>query len=233
MRKVKIYIYCFVFIIFLAGLWFLPRKVIIKDIECTNQEGMCSQKISDIVSRYRGLSLYEARNAIQSDLSGQLIRNDIQVRYLYPSKLVVTVYETKPEFALSNMEANSFRLIDMQGNILAEENSSVLPYAKVVGDLPSVGERVDEKYLFGLKILSDLSRSYQLTQGDISHSGLVIELPTKTKVLFPLEGDRDIVLGSFVLVMNQLNSVKNSSTMEKQTLAGKTVDLRYKNPVIR
>jgi hypothetical protein len=233
MRKIRRIIVIFLVIILFGGLWYLPRKIVVKSVECKNQEGECSQRIIDIVSKYVSYDLRNARKGIESDLRVELVGNDINFRYIYPSTLRVNVYETRPEFALSNLEANSFRLVDSSGNILTEASSTVLPYAKVANELPNVGERLDEKYVFGLKLLSDLSRSYQLSQGELSLAGLVIELPTQTKVLFPLEGDRDVVLGSFILVINQLNSVKNSSTMEKQVLAGKTVDLRYKNPVIR
>jgi hypothetical protein len=232
MHKLKKYLIGITIIIGIAVLWHLPRKIVVKEIICINKEGTCSERITTGLDHYRGKSLRESQSGIQEYLSHELIRES-SFRYLYPSTLQITLVEAKPEFALGSLDESSFRLIDNAGYVLSTAESSPLPFATVSMELPAVGTKLDEKTLFGLRILLDLSKSYQITKGELTSDSLVIELPTSTRVLFPLEGERDVILGSFVLVMNQLNTVKNSTTMEKVALADKTVDLRYKNPVIR
>lgn len=232
MRRLQAYISFVLVLLGVFTMWLLPRKIIIKEITCKSQNGVCSESIQRITERFTGKSLSTSENGIKQTLSGSLA-HDVTFRYQYPSVLVVSVIETKPEFALSNKEQNDFRLVDVTGNVLAHSQTTDLPYISMKSDLPEVGSTLSEKNLFALKLLSDLAKNYQLSYGELTDASLVIELPTKTKVLFPLEGDRELILGSFVMVINQLNSVKTGSTMEKGLLSGKTVDFRFKNPVIR
>ncbi len=232
-RKLKNYLFVIGVIVLMSVALLIPNKIIIKNIECTSQNGKCSQRIESGIWQYVGMPLRTSQNAVRDFLTHELVSKDMTIRYRYPSTLSVTVVETKPVFALSNNDENTFRLLDENGNVLSESNETNLPYAKVQDELPAVGAKVDEGTIFALGILSDLSSSYQLSKGELNGDGLLVELPTKTKVLFPLNGDREILLGSFILVINQLNSVKVGSTMDKVGLAGKTLDLRYKNPVIR
>lgn len=232
-RKIRRYFYIGLFLVVGVGSWYLPRKIIVKNIVCTSQSGECSQRIVSRVGQFVGMPLPLAQKSIKDFLTNELVSKDITVRYLYPSTLSVSVFETEPVFALSNNEENSFRLLDEQGNVLSDSNETNLAYATLSGDLPAVGMKVDAGQVFALGILSDLASSYQISKGELVDDGLLVELPTKTKVLFPLEGDHELLLGSFILVINQLNSVKVGSTMEKVGLASKTLDLRYKNPVIR
>ncbi len=232
-RKVKNF--CLIVLVFLLVglLLYIPRKIVIKNIVCTNQYGECGERVLGIVAGHNGQTLSIAKRQIKSDLSEGLVKKDIVFRYQYPSTLLVSVYETQPEFALSNNEANDFRLVDNEGNVLSVAEQVSLPFAKVNSDLPSVGDRLDQKYLFALRILRDLAKTYDLPSGTLANDGLLIDLPSGIAVLFPLEGDRDVLLGSFVLIMNQLNRVKSSSTMDKVSLVGKTLDLRFKDPIIR
>jgi cell division septal protein FtsQ len=212
--------------------YLIPRKIIIKDIECKSQLGECSERIQAILASHIGQSLFVAKKAIFSDLALST-KDDTVIMYRYPSKLLVSVYETEPLFALKQKDSDSFRLIDQDGILVSEAQETALPFAIIETDLPQVGAQLEEKQVFALHLLKDLSKSYQLHEGTLTDDGLLVMLPTKTLILFPLEGDRDTILGSFVLVINQLNSVKEGSTMEKVSLVGKTIDLRFKNPVIR
>ena len=73
---------------------------------------------------------------------------------------------------------------------------------------------------------------YQINIGEIINDSLVIELDSGTKVLFPLEGDKQILLGALRLIDSKV-------TTEGEELSGvdgqvvETIDLRYKNPVLR
>jgi hypothetical protein len=220
-------------ILLIAISFALPHRIIIKSITCTSQNGECSQRIKNGIGQYVGMTLPASQRSVRDFLTHELVSKEMTIRYKYPSTLAISVIETKPVFALSNNDENNFRLLDTEGNVLSEANETNMPYANISGDLPAVGTKVNEGYVFTLGLLSDLSSSYQISKGELTDAGLLVELPTKTKVLFPLEGDRELLLGSFILVINQLNSVKVGSTMEKVEINGKTLDLRYKNPVIR
>jgi hypothetical protein len=55
---------------------------------------------------------------------------------------------------------------------------------------------------------------------------LLVELPGQIRVIFPLEGDSDILLGGLRLIYSKIK--------EDGNLAGYSqIDMRYKNPVLR
>ena len=232
MKKSRRPIFVIAIIIAVAIFILIPRKIHIKEITCKSQLGECSERVQSILASHIGQSLSEATSSIKKDLQLST-KDDTVITYRYPSTLSVSIYETEPVFAIKQKDADNFRLIDQEGFVVSESQETTLPFADIESDLPAVGSKLDEKQLFGLKLLLDLSKSYQLTNGTLEEDGLLVTLPTKTHVLFPLEGDRDTILGSFILVINQLNSVKEGSTMEKVSTLGKTIDLRFKNPVIR
>ncbi len=90
-------------------------------------------------------------------------------------------------------------------------------------NFPNVGEKVTEETLFALELLYDMFSFYQVQTGKIDKSSLVIELSRGPKVIFPLEGSHQVLLGSLRLVLSKLNSDSQVST----------IDLRFKNPVIK
>jgi len=53
-------------------------------------------------------------------------------------------------------------------------------------------------------------------------------------IIFPLEGDRDVLMGSLQLVLSQLNSGSEDFRIEEALGSKpKVVDFRYKNPIVR
>ena len=60
---------------------------------------------------------------------------------------------------------------------------------------------------------------YQVNKGEMINSGLVVELPTRVRVILPLEGSVEILLGSLRLIYSQVTD--------------KEIDLRFKNPILR
>jgi hypothetical protein len=65
----------------------------------------------------------------------------------------------------------------------------------------------------------------------IENSYLMTNLKDGYKIIFPLDGDRDFLLGATVLILNELNKDEMSSKIKVGEL--RTVDLRFKNPVLK
>jgi hypothetical protein len=67
---------------------------------------------------------------------------------------------------------------------------------------------------------------YQVGQSSIQDGSLLVELPGQIRVIFPLEGDSEILLGSLRLIYSKVR--------EDGNLAGYSqIDLRFTNPVLR
>lgn len=212
---------------------FIPHKIIIKNLDCQSQNGACTPRILSTLASFKGRSLASVKAEVRSYLTNEVLARDIVIGYKYPSTVKIRIIEPDALYALTDPEGTTYKLVDQSGYVVATQESTDLPIAIVEGSLPDIGDRLVDTDLFSLQILSILSSNYQLSKGRITSDGLLIEIPTKGQVLFPTEGDKDLVLGKFVLVMNQLNRNQTGSTMEDISLQGKIVDLRFENPVIR
>jgi len=104
-------------------------------------------------------------------------------------------------------------------------------FLEVNKEFVPVGEYVDPDTLFALSVVYLLSPSYDIEKSYYEGNELIVELKNKIKVLFPVPSDRDYLLGSFFLVYNELIKQYQNSTIEKNGMT--TIDLRFKNPVIR
>jgi len=74
--------------------------------------------------------------------------------------------------------------------------------------------------------MNSLYTFYSVDKGATTGDGFFIDNIRSKKVIFPLNGDKDLLLGSMNLIFSRLPSLKEASTIE-------TIDLRYKNPVLR
>ena len=89
-----------------------------------------------------------------------------------------------------------------------------------------VGSSVSAQELFALELIQGIWQMYQVGLGELKDDGLVVELPGRITVIFPKEGDKDILLGEVRLVYGK---VENIDTLGKYS----QIDLRFKNPVLR
>lgn len=93
-----------------------------------------------------------------------------------------------------------------------------------------MGEKVSQENLFVLNLIYSLYSSYQVGGGKIENQGLVIQLPQGITVIFPLEGDEAVLLGSLRVILDRLNEDIKDSRIEKEV---KVIDLRFQNPVLK
>jgi cell division septal protein FtsQ len=169
------------------------------------------------------LSLFEAKKELKTVLTSDVLVTDFSFQFKLPNTLQVNLLERKPKFALKKRGSGAFALVDSRGIVVSYQDTSALPVLIMSDTPPNVGEMVSDKTLFALEILSDIFSMYQVKSGDLEDESLVIELKGGLRVIFPLEADRKVLLGSLRLILSRLNEESNVST----------IDLRYKNPVLK
>jgi hypothetical protein len=93
-----------------------------------------------------------------------------------------------------------------------------------------IGEKVSDQLIFAGELLAEIYKLYNVRIGILKSESLEIEL-ARAKVIFPLQGDRQVLLGSLSLILSQLNAEPQNFRMSEE---GKfIVDLRFKNPIIK
>lgn len=215
----------------LALFYILTSLVIVKKISCSSQFGQCSSLIEQRLDEAVNLKLRKALKSADNLLKSELLVKSYNIKYQVPDTLTIYIIERKPEFAIKKSEGEEVYLIDKDGRVLQTSDSTNLP--KIIYEHPyNEGELVEERVLFSLELVYELAPYYRIESAGLSDNHLVLELERGPKVVFPSQGDRKLLLGSFNLIMSRLNSEDEDTRIEKSAEV-KEIDLRFKNPVLK
>ncbi len=221
--KVK-YIRFGIYILLVFFLFFsflvLPRAVKVKKVECYSQYGLCSNDFLAKVNPALGNSINDAKKVVAEEFKSTKLIDNYSFRFKLPATLRIDIILKKPKYAISNKNTNEIAVLDSKGTVLQKTEKTNLPYVITVDSLPNVGETVDVKKIFSLELVYDIYYLYQVKSGEVVGDSLEVNIAGSGKIIFPLEGGRDILLGSMKLILSRAGKFKE-------------IDLRYKNPVIR
>ncbi len=234
MKYVKAF-FGFILIAFFVSLFFIiPKKLKIKKIVCQSQFGPCNASVLGSINKIENgeKNLNDVKKELQGILSSSALVSDYSLHFQFPNIVEVNLLERKPEYAIKAKGTDSYALIDKEGYVIYFQDLTGLPVLITTEPPPNVGEVVSDKTFFALEILRGMFSSYQVREGIIEDESLVIELSQGPKVIFPLEGEKDVLLGSLRLVLSKLNNDGQDSKIEKVSGAS-IIDLRFKNPVIK
>lgn len=212
--------------------FFLPKKIVVKNIDCQSQYGPCSDFLLSEVKKAEGKNLTEAKSYLGTLLKGESSVKDYSVRYRLPDSLTVHIIQREAEFGISFRGNSGVALVGQDGYVLAFQENPAVPVLTVDEPPPNVGEKVKDSTLFALQLMKDMSELYQAKNAAIKDNSLVVEIKTGQTVIFPLEGDKQILIASLGVILTRLNS-ENNETKIKTGSGSAVIDLRFKNPVIR
>ena len=232
MKTEKILIVLALAVILIFPLLIVPRILKIEEITCKSQFGQCNSILSEKLAGLTGKNYYDLKKEIKSLFDQEALVEEYSFQFKLPNRLEVGVLEKKSRYGLKNKGQTAVFLIDSEGNVTSKVESASLPVLEMETDTLEVGRKVGQKTLFTLQLLSDLFTFYDVRTGKIDGDGFKVKLPEGYGVIFPLKGDRQVLIGSLLLVLQQLNSEEQNSKIEK-TNKQTIIDLRYKNPVIR
>lgn len=211
---------------------FTPRLIKIKNIICQNQFGACSDYL---VKKFppKGLTLPDSKNSLRRELSLDLRVIKYSIKLKLPDTLVVNLIERKPIIAWSFKDGN-FVSVDKDGFIVSETQTTGLP-------IITTDEKIDYKkvgYLpkemkFATYLTEDFSSIYGKTNAIYYKDRLEVVSQNNVKIIFPLEGDRDLIIGSARLILSRLNSLEEAYRIKDEGFSVISIDIRFKNPVIK
>ncbi|MFC1710481.1 hypothetical protein ACFL0F_02380 [Patescibacteria group bacterium] len=230
--KLKVFIIMVLVFVIGAFFYFLPKLIVINSIECKSQYGPCDVNISEQLDQLGGNEYGGAKAEIINILGNNLLIEDYTYQFKLPDKILINVLQRKTQFALKREGDENLFLVDKAGFIVDAGTFSNLPTLEIEGNIPNVGEKISDDVSFTLGVFSDLYRLYQLDVGRMYPNYSEFTLPGGYKVIFPTEGDGEILIGSMLVILNQLNSEEQNSRIDI-VKDMKIIDLRYKNPVIK
>lgn len=211
----------------------VPKALTINKVTCVSQFGPCNQNIEEVIGKAEKKKLIEATGELKSQLSTSSLVSDYSIQFKFPDKLEVRILERKPSYVLLSSRIDTVALIDSEGQVTAitKDSSLRLPSVTIDGPLPNVGNLVEEKVLFALSIVYGISSVHPPRTGLIEDDKLLIEFTPSLTVIFPLEGDKEVLIGSLEAILSRLNADSEGFRIDETPIS--VIDLRFKNPVLR
>lgn len=199
----------------------IPHVVKVGDVSCTNQFGPCSDYINEKAGKVKGESVAQAKLDLAKMFGEEPKVLNFTAKFRFPNKLMVWVVERKAVAALQFGNSSKYTLIDKNGKVLGTQTEVSVPVLLVEGKLS------DSYVIFAANLMDSLFLIYQSKLGHLMGNGSlqVDDISGKT-VVFPLEGDKDVLLGSLKAVLSGLTAMADTSRIRQ-------IDLRFKNPVIK
>jgi cell division septal protein FtsQ len=230
-NKVKYFIYLlFLLLIAVGFILVLPQKIKITEINCRSQFGQCPNQINDTLNSVLGKDLKSSKREIKTLLTENLYVEKYTIYFRIPNKIEVNIIIRKPYFGVKT-EDDDYYLISKDGLVISKSEFSNLPFIEI-GENLKVGDKLKESQIFSLKLVSDIFSLYKIDFASIEKDSLVVMLSSGTTVYFPLQGDYKVLVGAMRMIIEQLNSGRENFRIEK-ALSEISIDLRYKNPILR
>jgi hypothetical protein len=179
----------------------------------------------------QGQNLEEVKIRIKTLIFNNPVITSYSTRFILPNSLMVNVLEKKPVYAIRPIADNIYFDIDKEGVAVKIQKENNLPLVTTSLKLPNVGEKIDNKMLFGLEIVNSIYYSYQVVDAAVENDSLTVLLPGGITVIFPLEGNRDALLGAFKLIFERLKADNSGANNDLGKITN--IDLRFKNPVLK
>lgn len=196
-------------------------------VVCKSQTGVCPESLNNKIQNLNNKKLVTLNRQIKKILANNYLVNEYSIRFKLPNIYIIDLIAREPVFALKDMDTQKIALVSSEGKILAFSNNSYVPIVGVELNSELVeGSNVGEINLFALRLTDGVNKMYQIKSSQIQNNSLLVELRSQIRVLFPLDGEIDVLLGSLRLIYSKVEGDNSLSNYRE-------IDLRYKNPVIR
>lgn len=231
--KIKYVLFVFLLIV-IVGLpvYVLPRIVQVREFTCESQFGDCSKSVAEQFESFEGGNYLTAKRFINSKVKESNLVREHSIQFRLPDMIDIAVIENTAKFAVFHEASGSFAALDSSGKVISITNQTNLPFVSSSEKIPNVGQFVNEHILFAAQITRSVSTIYRINNSEVREGRLIVDTEDGLRVIFPLEGDREALLGSLVLIHSRLKQDNEDFRIEK-TGGVEEIDLRFKNPVLR
>ena len=231
--RIKYWLFFLFFILLSISLIFaVKRLVVINKVDCSSQYGPCGREVEEIAFTAVGKNLFEAIDGLKKGLRENNLIDSFYFQYKLMDRLEVKVKIKKADYAVKDEVKNLIYLINSKGEIFISVQESNLPIIYTSEFSFKEGEKVENDYLVMLQVFSDINQLYKVKKANLLSDRMEISLEDNPLLIFPYGKEREVLVGSTRLIIEQLNSAVQKFKIEKG-VDDLVVDLRYKNPVIR
>lgn len=214
----------FIFVLVIPFLVFLVIILNLKlqRVSCVSQYGICNSELVDGLVVHEGTSLIGAYFKIKDYLALNQGLKEYSVDFVLPSSYRINALMRKPVAAIKR--ESEFFLVDVDGVIIDNVVSTQLPYIELQSNVSH------DEAIFGAFIISELYSYFGIHEALVTNDGIFFKLREDVNIIFPREGDVDLLLGGLQLIFSRLNTILEDSRIEKGNIQ---IDFRFNNPVVK
>lgn len=209
----------------------LPKIIKIEEFDCSTQYGACDEWISKEFEILKGKNYSQTKKYTLLIIKNFIFVDDYLVQYKFPNGIKVNLSISKPVYCLKKVNENIYDYINSTGMVVRVDKECSLPVVETENYFPNMGEEIKEDILNALTTVSLMNLSFGVSNGKILNNYLQINMPQGYNVLFPLDRDSQVLVGSLKLIISRLNENASDTKIDSGIIS--VIDLRYTNPVLR
>src|SRR5258708_26263667 len=122
----KIFLIIILLFAIISIVFFIFKSIKIKTITCESQYGQCSRSIKSEITNLKKTGIFETRGNLNNLLKKDNSILSFTINFQLPNSFKVNVIERKAIIAFA-LKSGAFDLVDSDGLILSEVNSTNLP----------------------------------------------------------------------------------------------------------
>lgn len=200
---------------------FIKKMIRITKIEYCDQFNNCTTR--SVSSKY-----FYAKKQVEEELKQDAKIKDYLIQYRIPSSLKIETVIKTPKYGLKDSLSNLL-LISSDGIAIETSDETELPTLTNKNSSYKIGDKIADNDFFALKILERVNKINRIYGSEINNGSLEVKVDNGIQVIFPIEGDIDVLAGSLKLIFSRLND----ETVGTKMVNVHQIDLRFNNPVIR
>lgn len=206
----------------------IKTMIRINKVTCMTQYGPCGQDLQNKLDLVKSNDLKKSKEYISNLLNNDISVNNYLIQYKLTSELDVNINLKKPKFVIFD-QSGKYYLIDEKGLVISMADQTNLPTIKIENQNIFLGKNIENSYVFALELLEYLSYLYSINEGVVQGHNMLVKNNEGVNIIFPLEGDIQLLIGSLRIIFSRLNDGTEGIRMEDI----REIDLRYSNPVLR
>jgi len=205
-------------------------SVKVHEIVCISQFYACNESIRNDIDSVSKDSMIKTRGALIGLLRNEAIVKNFSFQYQLDGKLILHVNEREPKYCITN-KVNSY-YADELGVVIEIVNGMEVNCIQNINTTYKMKDSLNNNDLLSAQIFYKIRRLSTVESGLIEEKNFVIEYKDRIKLIFPLEGQPDVLIGKAYYTISQFGKINQYIT--ENGFGGITeVDFRYNNPIIR
>lgn len=227
MRKAFIFLFLF-FVLFLALYYFRISKI--TSISCVSQFTKCNENTLSLIGSIQKTSIYQTNVNLKKMLSQDPLVKKYSLQLKLNGKYNILIEERVPKYCLKNI--SEIYYFDADGMVIKTGGSDNIKCIDFTGASYRLRDTLNSKDAFTQSVFYKIRNISELGRAYVENNNLIVEYRGKTKLIFPTEGDSDILAGKAYYTVSQFDKIEKY-IIDIGNVSVSEIDFRYKNPIVR